>query len=246
MKSENENRQSWSVGVTCFNEEATIEKVVRLLQEVLPKISSKYEIIIVDDCSTDNSHKIIEQLAKEDTGHIKTIYHKENQGIGITIRDVYFNACYENLTYVPGDAQFNAQELIPVARVENKTYISFYRRRKHMAYSNFRSFMSYLNRVVNRNFTGLDLRDVNWVNVYKLNDIKKLDLTIQSSIIVSEICAKLNLMGYRAIEIESVYHPRIAGTPKGASFRNIKLVALETVKLIKSVRKFKRKLKKVS
>ena len=243
MNLEKEDRQSWSVGITCYNEEATIEIVVRKLQEVLQKISSKYEIIIVDDCSADHSAKIIEQLAKEDTEHIKTIFHKENQGIGRTIRDVYFNARYENLTYIPGDGQFDAFELIPIASVESKTYISFYRIRKNMAYSNFRSFMSYLNRVVNRNFTGLDLRDVNWVNVYKRSDVMNLDLTIQSSIIVSEVCAKLNLMGYRAIEIVSVYHPRIAGIPQGASLRNVNLVALETIKLIKSVRRFKRKLK---
>ena len=244
MNDEKENRQSWSVGVTCYNEEATIEKVVRKLQEVLPKIASNFEIIIVEDYSSDNSAKIIEKLVNEDPSHIKAIFHKENQGIGRTIRDVYFNARYENLTYVPGDGQFDSYELIPVAKIENNTYISFYRIRKNMAYSNFRSFMSYLNRVVNRNFTGLDLRDVNWVTVYKRNDVMNLDLTIHSSIIVSEICAKLNLLKFKAIEIVSVYHPRIAGIPQGASFRNVRLVALETIKLIKSVRKFKRKLKK--
>jgi len=242
--SDNTSKQSWSVGITCYNEEATIEKVALQLIDVLSQIASHYEIIIVDDCSTDNSKSLVEKLVAEHP-QIKAIYHEVNQGIGRTISDVYFNSKYENLTYVPGDAQFDAEELLLVGFIEEKTYISFYRRKQNMAYSNFRSFMSFLNKSVNSFFIGLDLKDVNWVNVYKREEIENLNIQIRSSIIVSEICAKLNLIGYKAIEIESIYHPRIYGKPQGASLKNIIDVGFETLKLISILHKFRKSVQSI-
>jgi len=236
------NKQSWSIGITCYNEEATIRRVVENIQQVLKQIASKYEIIIVDDASIDNSRKIIKELAKK-YFNIKTIYHQKNMGIGATIKDIYFNAKYENLTYVPGDAQFDIQELLPFAKIEDQTYISFYRKQNE-SYSNLRTTLSFVNKMINKYFIGLNLKDVNWVNVYKRKEIANLNIQINSSIIVSEICAKLNIMGYKPIEVISTYHPRIAGESRGASLKNVIEVALETIKLIKVVWRFKRNYKR--
>lgn len=235
-------KQTWSVGIACYNEEETIERVVEELQEVLNKISKENEIIIVDDYSTDHSGDVIKRLV-QNYKNVKAIFHKKNQGIGATIRDIYFNAQYENVTFIPGDAQFDSKELLPFANVEEITYISFYRKENEV-YSSYRTTLSFLNKLINIYFLGLELKDVNWVKIYKRKGLENLNIQIKSSIVESEICAKLNILGYKPVEVLSTYHPRIAGKSRGASLKNVIKVSLETFKLFKSVHQFKRMIKK--
>ena len=235
-------KQTWSVGIACYNEETTIAKVIEELQKVLKRISDINEVIIVDDGSTDSSKNIIKKLINN-YSNIKTIYHAKNQGIGATIREVYSNARYENVVFVPGDAQFNPKELLPFAHVEDKTYISFYRKENEV-YSSIRTTFSLLNRIINRYFLDIDLKDVNWVNIYKRKELGNLNIQIKSSIVESEICAKLSILGYKPIEVVSEYFPRIAGKSRGASLNNVVAVSLETLKLIRTVHQFKRRYNK--
>ena len=238
LTSKEDIKQTWSVGIACYNEEITITKVVEELQKVLKQISDINEVIIVDDGSTDNSRNIIKKLSRN-YSNIKAIYHKINQGIGAAIRDIYSNAQYENVVFIPGDAQFDSKELIPFANVEDKTYISFYRKENEV-YSSLRTTFSFLNRKINKYFLGLDLKDVNWVAIYKRKELDNLNIQMESSIVESEICAKLNIMGYKPVEVVSAYAPRVAGKSRGASLSNVAAVSLETLKLIKTIRQFRR------
>jgi glycosyltransferase involved in cell wall biosynthesis len=66
-----------SVIVTNYNHSKYIEKSVEsVLKQTYPNI----ETIIVDDCSTDGSKEVIEKIAKENPGKIRTIFLKENKG----------------------------------------------------------------------------------------------------------------------------------------------------------------------
>lgn len=77
-----------SIVITAYNVGNFIERAVK---SVLSQTYKNIEVVIVEDCSTDNTKDIIEQLAKED-GRIKIIYHEENKGAGWGRRDG-INAC---------------------------------------------------------------------------------------------------------------------------------------------------------
>lgn len=72
-----------SVIITAYNVGKFIERAVK---SALSQTYQNIEVIIVEDCSTDNTKDIIEQLAKEDD-RIKIIYHEENKGAGWGRRD---------------------------------------------------------------------------------------------------------------------------------------------------------------
>jgi hypothetical protein len=91
----------------------------------------------------------------------------------------------------------------------------------------------------NKTFLGLTLKDVNWVKIYKLNELKKFDLKIRSSLIESEICSKLHFNGNRFIEIESRYLDRIGGESKGASFKIVKQALFDMLSLVIEITKFR-------
>ena len=72
-----------SVIIPCFNEEKTIHKILELVQISLN--NNDYEIILVDDGSTDNTSQIIHDLSlKEDTNVV--ISHEINLGKGAALR----------------------------------------------------------------------------------------------------------------------------------------------------------------
>lgn len=77
-----------SIIITAYNVGDFIERAVK---SVLSQTYKNIEVVIVEDCSTDNTKEIIEQLAKEDD-RIKIVYHEENKGAGWGRRDG-INAC---------------------------------------------------------------------------------------------------------------------------------------------------------
>lgn len=77
-----------SIIITAYNVGNFIERAVK---SVLSQTYKNIEVVIVEDCSTDNTKDIIEQLAKEDD-RIKIFYHEENKGAGWGRRDG-INAC---------------------------------------------------------------------------------------------------------------------------------------------------------
>ncbi len=183
----------------------------------------------MDDGSTDGSARIIRRFVRATPG-TRALFHPVNQGIGRTLRDGYLNARYENVCAVPADGQFDVEELLPFARVDQDTFVSFFRKNQ-VGYSPYRRLLSRTNRAMNRLVLGMELKDVNWVKVYKRSKLSKLDLRLQSSLIESEICAKLLADGARALQVPSIYHRRVGGKAKGASPRSVYRAAVETIKL---------------
>ncbi|MBK8504893.1 MAG: glycosyltransferase family 2 protein [Saprospiraceae bacterium] len=226
----NDLRQSWTIGIICYNEIGTICNVFEDVLALLTESTCSFEIILVDDASSDGSKEEITRLAATNPKRFKSVIHDENRGIGESIRDVYLNASMENVVFVPGDGQFDVFELKPYLDFNPKEFICFYRK-ENQTYSGFRNLLSYLNKLFNKVFLGLILRDVNWVKAYKREIIQNLDLRMHSSVIESEICAKLNYLGINPIEIESRYLPRISGVSKGASLQNVVRVLSEIISL---------------
>lgn len=218
--------QSWSFGILCYNEEGSLPAVVSSLMQLIGQWApDQWEIIMVDDGSRDRTPFIIRELAARNSG-IVPIFHGENKGIGAGIRSIYFNARYENVVFIPGDGQFDVHELAPYQTFPTNQFICFYRE-ENLTYSTFRNALSWFNKLFNRVLLGMNLRDVNWVKVYKREIIVDLDLRLQSSAIESEICAKLIYLGHQAVEVKSKYLPRHHGVSKGASFKSILRVILE-------------------
>lgn len=234
-----EKSQSWSIVIFCYNEEGSITKVVQSAYDLAEKnMPENYEILIVNDGSTDNTGSIIQELAQK-YKTIRVITHPVNLGIGGALRTGYLNAKNENICSVPADGQFDVNELAPFINIPPKTFISFHREVKGY-YSSYRTLLSWMNRMVNQIFLGVKVKDVNWVKVSKRDELKKIDLQMKSSLIETEICAKLLITSNTVKEVPSSYHPRIAGSVKGSSLKELKIIGREVYKLIRIVRKFKR------
>lgn len=231
-------QQSWSVGILCYNEAGTIVPVVEETLRVLQQISDTHEVIVVDDGSTDGSSELLQQLGPKHAA-LRIISHPRNLGLGAGLHTVYNNALCENLILTAGDGQFAIAEILPYATVPDGSFVSFYRKQK-TDYSLFRQVLTKFNRWLNTGLVGINLKDVNWAKIYKTKDIQQLDLQLQSSLVESEICAKLIYLGRTVKEVPSESHPRTYGKSKGSFSKMVKQALSDTFVLVKVMKAFKR------
>lgn len=229
--------QSWSIIIFGFNEEKTISRVISDANTVLQKISgAQYEIIVIDDGSTDQSKTTIEQY-RNTIKQLHPIYHSNNRGIGAALISGYTAAKMENICAIPADGQFNIAQLLDYPEIEKNTVLSFYRE-KNDIYSRGRKILSWGNRLMLRFVFRVKIRDINWVKVYKRDALRRINIDLKSSLVESEICIKLLRAGNKLVEVPTNYLQREFGHPKGASFKIVRKAVAEIPALFVIVRRF--------
>lgn len=230
-------KQSWTVGILCFNEAGTIKSEVEKTLKVLRDIASEFELLVIDDGSSDGSTEIIKEL-KVLYPEITPVIFEKNKGIGAGIRRVYLEAKHENVLVTAGDGQFDIHEIVPFASFSEHQFVSFFRK-ENMVYNGYRNALSFINKKMNEVLLGITLKDVNWAKVYKRNHLLQLDLQLKSSLIGSEVCAKLLYLGVQKIESESRYLPRVYGESKGSNWKTVRKAIKDILTLVKVMKQFK-------
>ena len=96
-----------SVIIPCYNEEHTILKVIKSVHESLNRY--EYEIILVDDGSTDNTKELLEEYSRSDE-KVEVIYHDINSGKGSSLR-TGFNAAIGDVVIIQdADLEYDPSE----------------------------------------------------------------------------------------------------------------------------------------
>lgn len=81
------NNFDLSLIVPCYNEEPHLEKNLRKIIWILNNLKINYEIILIDDCSTDETKNVINKLINNGNKNIKAIFHSHNVGRGGTVTE---------------------------------------------------------------------------------------------------------------------------------------------------------------
>lgn len=225
-----------SIVIFCYNERDNLSPLVHQCVSVMQKALFDYEIIIVDDGSDDGMDAVALAL-QEKFATVRVIRHPENLGIGMALRTGYESARKEYVCAIAGDGQFFPEELTHIAPFPFKVYYAFYR--QITRYSRYRKLLTWLNRLFNQHILGIMLRDVNWTKVYRTEQYHWCKPQLKSSLIESELCAKLYKGNILPIEIPSEYGERKYGESKGGSWKTLKKAISETLKLWWVVLRFK-------
>src|SRR5258708_12721696 len=99
-----------SVVVRGYNGEQVIALTVEQVTRELAKLTRDFEVIVVNDGSTDRTGAVLSALQKLDR-RIRVLTHKRNQGYGATLADGFAAVRKELTCFMDSDGQFNIREL---------------------------------------------------------------------------------------------------------------------------------------
>ncbi len=100
------NLPNVSIILPCYNEEECIETVIREIHNAFKESESCYEIIAIDDCSTDKTSEILSRL------NVVYLKNDKNIGAGASRRRGIEKAQYEIIAYIDADSTYTADDLI--------------------------------------------------------------------------------------------------------------------------------------
>ncbi len=226
---------SWSIVVPAYNEERSVQVVVQKSIDFLRSKVSDFEVIVVNDGSTDGTAEILEALKKKNP-ELRVIHHEKNMGIGYAWRTLYKAAKKDFIFTCPADEQFEPSDFsYAESLLDTSDIISIYRINRKDSF--LRKIISFVNRVLNKHMCKLSIRDVNWVKVYRLKVLKEIDYISVTPFIETEILAKAKNRGWRVNEVGAPHHPRVTGKSSGGSFSYIFKTTMELFRLSKDLKK---------
>lgn len=207
-----------SVFFPAYNEEGNIASTVHRAVEILKDLDLEYEVIIVDDGSTDKTGEIADRLASEIPG--VSVVHHPNQGYGGALRSGFENSKYEWVAFTDADGQFDFAEIKKFLKfTESADLILGYRLGR--ADSFLRRFFTWGWSLLPRILWGLNVRDYSCG--FKLIKKEVIDavgpIESEEKVFQIEFLVKARKKGFRFAEVGVHHYPRKGGSQTGANFK---------------------------
>lgn len=199
---------SVSVFFPCFNDDRTIDRLVVLANKTLQEVTTDYEIIVVDDGSTDHSVPVLEELLRSRSVPLRVIRHPRNLGYGAALRTGFSEATKDWVFYTDGDAQYDVAELRKVLALvaDGVDVVQGYKLTRQDAWH--RVLIGTVYRELARIVFCLKIRDVDCdFRLIRRSVLQKIALEHTSGIICLELVRKLQDAGARFFEVP-VHHYR--------------------------------------
>lgn len=215
-----------SVVIPAFNEEANLSSTVRTVSAKLEELETSFEILIVNDGSTDRTREIAEELVASDPDRIRLINHPENRGPGSGVFTGIEASKGEFVIFIPADLALNINELHKYADASRACDLVVGIRSDRRDYSLFRKFVSIVNIAMIKILFGMKERQFNYIHMYRRTMLESIHIESRGVFITAEIMIKARDLGYRLQEVEITYVPRTSGK---ATCGN-RTVILKTVK----------------
>jgi glycosyltransferase involved in cell wall biosynthesis len=211
---------SLSVFFPCYNEAENLEKLVDSTCGFLSTIAKKYEVIIVDDGSTDETRKIVSRLQKQ-CAELRIVSHPKNTGYGAALKTGIDTSKMEWVFWMDGDLQFDIRSLQSfLPHTDRFDAVIGYR--AHRADTFLRKVNGELyTRMINFLF-GLDIKDIDCAfKLIRNEKIKNIRIETSSAFTSAEILIKLKRAGVNCKQMSVPHFPRRFGSPTGGSLRVI-------------------------
>lgn len=208
---ESSERPGISVFFPAYNDAATISALVHQALDVLPTLTDDFEVIVVNDGSTDGTRPQLDALA-ESRSEVRIIHHSRNEGYGAALRSGFGSAQKELIFYTDGDGQYDVRELLtlyplltPGVDVVNGFKIK-------RADSRQRKVVGGLYNSLARLLFLLPIRDVDCdFRLLRRGVVAPLKLTVASGAICVELVRQLHHNGCRFAEAPVHHYPRPHG-----------------------------------
>ena len=207
-----------SIFFPMWNEELYVERAIDWATRVCrPMVTdgliADYELLIVDDASTDRTPELADALAAADR-HVRVVHHERNRKLGGSIKTGFANATGDLILYSDADLPFDMEEIPRAVRLLTEydvDIVSAYRLdRTGEGY--LRAIYTFFYNLLIRWMFRVKARDINFA--FKLLHRRVFDhieLRSEGSFIDAELIIRATRMGYEILQIGVDYFPRTRG-----------------------------------
>jgi glycosyltransferase involved in cell wall biosynthesis len=215
--SKDENKTALSIVIPIFNEEPNIWPLYNELKPVMDEIGKKYEVLFIDDGSSDGSFRVLKWIHEKDN-NVKVIQLRKNFGQTAAISAGFDNAKGDVIITMDGDLQ-NSPRDIPnlLAKIdEGYDVVSGWRyQRQDPGFS--KKIPSKLSNRLARRLTGLNLHDFGCtLKAYRKEAVSDLELYGETHRYIPALIA---WYGFRIAEVKVEHRPRTMGETKYSAKR---------------------------
>lgn len=216
-----------SIVLPAHNEAENLPILVSDITNCLNNLGWEYEIIIVNDGSTDNTKDVIQEL-KSKNNYIKEIDHQKNRGYGGAVRSGFSAATKEWVFFTDSDRQFDIKEISKLAEyADTFDLIIGYRKNRQDHFT--RKLNAGIFKLAVNILFGLFVKDIDCAfKLIKKEVIDKVNLESNGALINTELLVRAKRIGYKIKQIPVSHYPRLKGEQSGASIK----VVLRAVKEI--------------
>ena len=207
---------SITVFFPCYNEEANVERTTHAALKTCRRISRDFEIIIVNDGSSDGTRTVADRLAAE-IAEVRAIHNNPNLGYGGALQAGFRAATKDWVFYTDGDGQFDFEEidkLIPL--LDRYDIVSAYRLDRKDSLIRKANALAWTT-LVNVVFW-LWLRDIDGAfKIFPRRLFAEIEMKSMGALIDTEVLARAKRLGYTIGQTGVHHYARTAGEQTGAN-----------------------------
>lgn len=213
--------QSVSAFFPCYNDEATIGRMVDLAARTIDDCGVDGEIIVINDGSTDRSAEVLAEVGAREP-RLRVVTHEHNRGYGGALLSGFAAATRQWVFYTDGDAQFDPTELalLVAAAGDDVDIVQGYKlsRADNVA-------RRVIGRVYHRFVAlafGLKIRDTDCdFRLIRKAALDRITLVRSTGVICVELVRKLQASGARFVEVPVHHYPREHGQSEFFRFSSV-------------------------
>ncbi len=198
-----------------YNEEENIDKAIDDTAAIAERHCSRYEIIVVDDGSSDRTADLVRGSARRHA-EVRLVQHATNLGYGQALRSGFAAARLDFVFYTDADNQFDMNELpLLLAWTNHADVVAGFRRARQDPFIRRANAWAW-NRLVRALFY-VPVRDIDCAfKLYRRDPLAAIEVESRGAMIDTEIMVKLARRGSAIVEVGVTHLPRTAGTARGA------------------------------
>ncbi len=213
------------------NESENLRWMLPHINDVLPRLFERFDVIIVDDGSTDGTGDVARSVAAGLGMDLKVVRHEHKSGYGAAVGDGLRAADMDYTAFTDADGQLDVADLDKlVPLLDGADLVGGWRMTREDPA--FRSVISgTFNRLV---LATLDIkvRDVNCaLKIIKTSVLKQMTLNSRSALINAEMYWKVGRLGGRYVQVGVPHHPRTMGRRSGGRLIPILRASKELIQI---------------
>ncbi|HEY0319981.1 MAG TPA: glycosyltransferase family 2 protein [Pyrinomonadaceae bacterium] len=222
---------SITVFFPAFDDEGSIGALVTEALDILPCLTDDFEVLIINDGSTDATLDVLEDLARKST-HVRIISHERNLGYGAALRTGFSQASKDLVFYTDGDGQYKVQELLALHSLLTPAIDVVNGYKEARADERHRKLLgAAYNRLAHLLFK-IPVRDVDCdFRLMRRHALNQVELVSSSGVICVELIHKLRQTGCTFVEIPVCHYPRMHGRSQFFTTKRVARTAFDLLSM---------------